>query len=498
MGISIAANASTIERIKQIHGSSVANELIEFKAESEQWGFKTQGWISNANYSVKKTSLLLFINHRSVDSSPIKKAVEQTYSTFLPKGGHPFIYLSLHIEPHRLDVNVHPTKREVRFLHEEEIIETICETVRSSLGNVDTSRTFMTQSLLPGGKTPISKIGFPIQTPQHSSGGGSDTRGPSKFSAQRPHENNLVRTDAKARKITSMLLTTPQSALSENSGALVLSESMEYELSDREPTACRLTSIRELQAEVRDAMHNELTDTFASHTFVGIVDERRRLAAIQSGVKLFLVDYGMIANEYFYQIGLTDFGNFGTIRFNPPLSLSSLLSLGAEAEKARADPDDGDVDWDECVLRVQEKLISTIGMLAEYFSLEISDDGMLCSIPLLIKGYVPSLSKLPTFLLRLGPFVNWEDEKLCFQSFLRELASFYTPEALPTPPVKAEDGSLAEEDEDIVKRRKELNRCVEDILFPAFRTRLVATRGLLKGVVEIANLKGLYRVFERC
>jgi len=498
MGISVAANASTLERIKQIHGSSVANELIEFKTESEQWGFKAQGWISNANYSVKKTSLLLFINHRSVDSSPIKKAVEQTYSTFLPKGGHPFIYLSLDIEPQRLDVNVHPTKREVRFLHEEEIIEMICDTVRSSLGNVDTSRTFMTQSLLPGGKTPISKTGFPMQTPQQSSGGGSDTRGHFKSSAQRPHENNLVRTDAKARKITSMLLTTPQTASNENSGALRQSEAMEYELTDREPTVCRLTSIRELKAEVRDAMHNELTDTFASHTFVGIADERRRLAAIQSGVKLFLVDYGMIANEYFYQIGLTDFGNFGAIRFDPPLSLSSLLSLGAEAEKARADTDGGDVDWDECVLRVQERLVSRMTMLAEYFSLEISDDGMLRSIPLLIKGYVPALSKLPTFLLRLGPFVNWEEEKLCFQSFLRELASFYTPEALPTPPVKAEDGSVAEEDEDIAKRRKELNRCVENVLFPAFRARFVATRGLLKGVVEIANLKGLYRVFERC
>ncbi len=40
-------------------------------------------------------------------------------------------------------------------------------------------------------------------------------------------------------------------------------------------------------------MHHELTgDLFAAHAFVGIVDDRRRLAAIQSGVKLYLVDYG--------------------------------------------------------------------------------------------------------------------------------------------------------------------------------------------------------------
>ena len=70
-------------------------------------------------------------------------------------------------------------------------------------------------------------------------------------------------------------------------------------------------------------------------------------------------------------------------------------------------------------------------MLKEYFSLEISDEGRLLSIPLLLKGYMPSLTKLPRFLLRLGPFVDWTDEQKCFESFLRELSSFYVPEKLP-------------------------------------------------------------------
>jgi DNA mismatch repair protein MLH1 len=39
---------------------------------------------------------------------------------------------------------------------------------------------------------------------------------------------------------------------------------------------------------------------------------------------------------------------------------------------------------------------------------------------------------------------------------------------------------------------------LEHVLFPAFRSRIVATDSLLKGTVEVANLKGLYRVFERC
>ena len=89
---------------------------------------------------------------RSVDSTPLKRALEQVYTTFLPKGGHPFIYLSLLIEPNRVDVNIHPTKREVGFLNEEEIIEKICSAVQKRLCEGDASRRFTVQTLLPGAK----------------------------------------------------------------------------------------------------------------------------------------------------------------------------------------------------------------------------------------------------------------------------------------------------------------------------------------------------------
>ena len=295
LGISVPSNASIIDRIRQIHNSAVANELIKLKASSDTLGFKAEGWISNANYSVKRLTLLLFINRRSVESSPIKKAIEQTYSAFLPKGGHPFVYLSLEIEPHRLDVNVHPTKREVRFLHEEEIIEVMCENIRDSLGNVDTSRTFMTQSLLPTAKVPVADIQDSATGPQ-TPGENSMFKTPARESTtQKPNENNLVRTDSRARKITSMLPFTPHKGASEPN----ITDEPTYEETGNEPSHCRLTSIKELRAEVREEMHNGLTDILASHTFIGIADGRRRIAALQSGVKLYLVDYGMLANEYF-------------------------------------------------------------------------------------------------------------------------------------------------------------------------------------------------------
>ncbi|KAF2019926.1 DNA mismatch repair protein MutL [Aaosphaeria arxii CBS 175.79] len=495
--ISVPANASISDRIRQIHNSAVASELVTFKAENDRWGFKCEAWISNANYSAKRTTMMLFINHRSVESQVIKKSIEQTYATFLPKGGHPFVYLSLDIDPQRVDVNVHPTKREVHFLNEDEIIDIVCDEIRTSLSKVDTSRSFMTQSLLSNPKVPFAtpmKQTAPATPAQSGTVDGSTVRPTPKTATKKPYENNLVRTDASARKITSMLVPRESTQGGEDDD-----NEPEYEYTEKEATICRLTSIKELRSEVRDAMHNDLTDVISMHTFVGIVDEQKRIAAIQGGVKLFLVDYGMLCNEYFYQVGLTDFGNFGSIKFSPPLSLHELLSLGAEQEKKNAGDSADEIDWDEVVESVKLQLIERRALLLEYFSMEISESGELRALPLLMKDYMPSLAKIPQFLLRLGPHVDWDSEKECFRSFLRELASFHVPESLPLPPAPAADGEVApEEDPEITARRQKVCRAVEHNIFPACKARLVATRGMLKSVMEVANLKGLYRVFERC
>lgn len=55
----------------------------------------------------------IVLPERLVDCSTLKKGIEAVYSTCLPKNTHPFVFLSLTLPPHTVDVNVHPTKQEV-------------------------------------------------------------------------------------------------------------------------------------------------------------------------------------------------------------------------------------------------------------------------------------------------------------------------------------------------------------------------------------------------
>ena len=204
----------------------------------------------------------------------------------------------------------------------------VAAAMHEKLAAVDTSRSYtLTQTLLPG-TTPLG--GDQPPPLKRRALDMAAAAGPSR-QTKKPYENNTVRVDHRDQKITSMLQPVGRDSGSSATGD---ADATKYEYdSTREWYKIPYTNINILRDQVREAAHEGLAELFLNHTFVGLVDPERRLAAVQHGVKLYLVDYAAVCYEMFYQIALSDFNNIGRIRLNPPLPVRDLLQIAADEEK---------------------------------------------------------------------------------------------------------------------------------------------------------------------
>ncbi|CAG8656403.1 16383_t:CDS:10, partial [Acaulospora morrowiae] len=523
--INSLSTASKLENIRQIYGST-ASELLELDKHFHKLDFKVQGYISNANYNLKKMIFLLFINNRAVENTALKRNIEGVYETYLPKNSYPFVYLSLEINPQNVDVNVHPTKREVRFLNEEDVVAAVGDAMQESLVGANCSRIFLTQTLLPCSK--------PLEV------NGNESENSFKKPGSKILTYKYVRTDSRAQTLdqfctpenASNMICTPQKIdkgkspevatssgesggnRSKNAGPVNLKRK-------RERIEVKLTSILSLRSRCVENEHKGLTELLANHTWVGCADDSSALALIQHQTKLYMVNYNVISEELFYQLTLQEFNNFAFIHLSTPAPIKELIIFALESN---VQPSENLKPNQEIAQIIVDTLISRRQMLLEYFSLSINEQGELLTLPLILKGYAPNLDKLPTFLLRLGSEVDWETEIGCFETLSREFGLFYASE----PPccfqesVEPEDANLMEVDysENQIenespstsknidqtagqKRIAEISRHrwqIEHVIFPTLKTnRFVAPNYIAENhVIQIANLPDLYRVFERC
>lgn len=180
--------STKIANIRSIYGADIASKLIEIDCDDVRMQFQMQSLVTNVKYSSKKFALLLFINHRLVECSSLKNAIDQVYGTFLPKGSHPFVYINLQIESNNVDVNVHPTKHEVNFLYESEIIEKIKAAFEQRLIGSNEARDLYTQQLLPGASNPTD---------------GDDDRNKSLSQGKeiKIYAKDMIRSDSKEQKL---------------------------------------------------------------------------------------------------------------------------------------------------------------------------------------------------------------------------------------------------------------------------------------------------------
>ncbi len=120
------------DRLLQVYGPRVMDIMLPIH--DEQVGAHVRGMIVNPYHAkTGRTPQEIFVNRRSVKNTTIAHAVYESYGSFLPKGRHPTFVLMVDVAPHEVDVNVHPSKREVKFRNPDLIHRAIKGAVRVPL-----------------------------------------------------------------------------------------------------------------------------------------------------------------------------------------------------------------------------------------------------------------------------------------------------------------------------------------------------------------------------
>lgn len=250
---------------------------------------------------------------RLVDCSPLKRALEAFYANLLAKGAYPFVYLSLQISPSKVDVNVHPTKREIGFEDQDDIIDFVCSALGQKLEKASESRSFNVQTLLPNAPRPVDPLRTPARQATLDQTADSPSRTPVSSAGRKTAPNKLVRTDYQAQTLDGMFPPTrPSSAPGEDRPtkrrkgpsdhdpefATLLAKESSVQAASRARIAqsdCDLTSIRELRADVIKRRHQELDQILKGHIFVGVADLGSSLSMLQHQTKLYLVNHASVS-----------------------------------------------------------------------------------------------------------------------------------------------------------------------------------------------------------
>ncbi len=127
-----SGNSNLKEVIYHIYGRDIAANLIEVQGENEWFsirGFIGKPLISRGNRNFEN----YFINGRYIKSSLIAKSIEEAYQSFVMQHKYPFTVLHISINGTYLDVNVHPTKMELRFQNGEEVYQFLSNLLRESI-----------------------------------------------------------------------------------------------------------------------------------------------------------------------------------------------------------------------------------------------------------------------------------------------------------------------------------------------------------------------------
>ena len=129
-------NGQLLEVIHQIYGLSVVKNMLNLKVENDE--FEVEGYIGKIEINrASKNHIVTLVNHRIVKNQIAIDAINQAYRKYLADNRYPIAIINIEIDPYLVDVNVHPSKLEVKFSKESELKQLILDGVSKTLEGVN-------------------------------------------------------------------------------------------------------------------------------------------------------------------------------------------------------------------------------------------------------------------------------------------------------------------------------------------------------------------------
>lgn len=147
------------ERIEAIFGERYRENIIP--VDFEFAGIHISGFVGNMDlFRASRGYQYLFLNRRYIVNKSLNYAVSLAYGTVLPHGNYPFYRLNLDLDPEKVDVNVHPSKIEVRFEDERMVFRSILNGVKEALNSAQAVPVLRAPEDVPEFFEPIRKPPF--------------------------------------------------------------------------------------------------------------------------------------------------------------------------------------------------------------------------------------------------------------------------------------------------------------------------------------------------
>lgn len=122
--------------IKEVFNGEVVENLKEVLKTDQLAGMKISGFVSTPDFTrSSKKNYYMYINKRTVKCPVFQKSIDTAYKTLIANGKYPFVVLNLEIPPEDVDVNVHPTKKEVRYKNTNMVFNFIYTSIQAGLAN---------------------------------------------------------------------------------------------------------------------------------------------------------------------------------------------------------------------------------------------------------------------------------------------------------------------------------------------------------------------------